>query len=130
MSTSSAQDPVVIPDGIAGPLEAGQNPGFTVISAQAPDLTEIGNSLSRAIQQLNGTLVADGELVEDEAEKGANPDGSFDVDVINFLDVVIDDPEVEPVVTNFDDDVEFPGIPGNWLELLGIVLNCWELFGN
>lgn len=108
-ASSWGQDPVVIPDGIAGPLEAGQNRGFRAISAQAPDLTEIPNSSIRAIQQLNGTLVSGGDLVEDEAEKGGNPDGSFDIDVINF------EKDANPEVidqTFFPDDTEFPGIPG------------------
>ncbi|MEZ5323835.1 MAG: hypothetical protein R3F19_02030 [Verrucomicrobiales bacterium] len=109
LSVASAQDPVAIPEGIAGALETGQNRGFRVISAQAPDLSEIPNSFLRAIQQLNGTLNVDGDVILDEAEKGPNPDGSFDVDVINFEKDA--NPEVIDL-TLFPDDTEFPGIPG------------------
>ena len=101
---------VDIPAGIAGDPGTGQNRGFLVRSAQAPDLTEIPNSATRARQQLNGTLRdAGGDLVEDQAEQGENPDGSFDVDVINFERDA--NPDVSDA-TNFPDDVEFPGIPG------------------
>jgi hypothetical protein len=105
-----AKDSVVIPAGIAGPLEAGQNRGFRVVSAQAPLFSEISNSFARASQQLNGTLMSQGQLVADEAKKGENPDGSFDVDVINFLEAF--DVDGFPFVTNFEDDANFPGIPG------------------
>jgi len=94
-----AKDSVVIPAGIAGPLEAGQNRGFRVVSAQAPLFSEISNSFARASQQLNGTLMSQGQLVADEAKKGENPDGSFDVDVINFLEAF--DVDGFPFVTNF-----------------------------
>ena len=109
---ASAQDPVSIPDGVAGPLDAGQNRGFRVRSAQAPEFTEILNSVDRAVQQLNGTLRdINGDPVENEAESGPNDDGSFDVDVINFERD--SDPEVSiSDLTTFSDDVEFPGIPG------------------
>jgi len=104
------QDSVVIPEGIAGPLETGQNRGFRIVTAQAPLFTEIPNSFARASQQLNGTLIAEGQLVADEAKKGENPDGSFDVDTINFLAAF--DGDGAPVITNFEDDADFPGIPG------------------
>ena len=106
-----AQDPVTIPDGIAGAIDSGKNRGFRVISAQAPDFTEIPNSYSRALQQLNGTLELDGgDAVEDEAAKGPNADGSFDVEFINFEKD--GNPEISDL-TNFADDMEFPGIPGS-----------------
>jgi hypothetical protein len=72
--------------------------------------SEISNSFARASQQLNGTLMSQGQLVADEAKKGENPDGSFDVDVINFLEAF--DVDGFPFVTNFEDDANFPGIPG------------------
>ena len=106
-----AQDPITIPDGIAGAIDSGENRGFRVISAQSPDFTEIPNSYSRALQQLNGTLEHDdGKAVEDEAAKGPNTDGSFDVDLINFEKDA--NPEMSNL-TNFPDDTEFPGIPGS-----------------
>ena len=105
-----AKDSVLIPDGIAGPLEAGQNRGFRVVTAQAPLFTEIPNSFARASQQLNGTLMVEGEIVADEAKKGENADGSFDADVINFLAAF--DGEGLPFLTNFEDDADFPGVPG------------------
>ena len=106
-----AQDPITIPDGIAGAIDSGENRGFRVISAQSPDFTEIPNSYSRALQQLNGTLEHDdGKAVEDEAAKGPNADGSFDVDLINFEKDA--NPEMSNL-TNFPDDTEFPGIPGS-----------------
>lgn len=110
LTVASAQDPVVLPENAAASVNAGQNRGFRVRSVQAPDLTEIPNSLERAIRQLNGTLrdVA-GDSVADEAEKGGNPDGSFDVDVINFEKDA--NPEIADLTT-FPDDVAFPGIPG------------------
>ncbi len=108
-SDLSAQLPVLIPDGIAGATEDGQNRGFRVISAQAPEFTDIPNSYSRANKQLNGTLENAGELVEDEAERGGDPDGSFDVQVINFEKDA--NPEFGDL-TRFPDDVRFPGIPG------------------
>ncbi|MDA7498237.1 hypothetical protein N9255_00010 [bacterium] len=105
-----AKDSVVIPEGIAGPIESGQNRGFRVVTAQAPLFSEISNSFARASQQLNGTLASEGQLVADEAKKGENPEGSFDVDVINFLEAF--DVDGFPFVTNFEDDANFPGIPG------------------
>ena len=107
---SSAQDSVIIPDGIAGATGDGQNRGFRVISAQAPEFTEFPNSYLRANQQLNGVLRVGGALVEDQAEKGGNTDGSFDAEVINF------EKEGNPDVgnlTKFPGDVLFPGIPGS-----------------
>ena len=106
---ASAQNPVAIPEGIAGALDTGQNRGFRVISAQAPESTEIPNSFTRARQQLNGTLTSGGDIVTNEAEKGTNLDGSFDVDVINFERDA--NPEVSDQ-TGYPDDTEFPGIPG------------------
>jgi hypothetical protein len=105
-----AQEPITIPAGIAGATDSGKNRGFRVISAQAPDFTEIPNSYLRALQQLNGTLKLDnGEAVEDEAIEGPNADGSFDVDLINFEKDA--NPEIS-ALTNFPDDTHFPGIPG------------------
>ncbi len=106
----SAQDTVAIPAGIAGAPGDGQNRGFRVISAQAPDFSEFPNSYLRANQQLNGTLRVGGDLVEDQAEKGGNADGSFDVEVINFEKDA--NPEVS-ALTRFPGDVLFPGIPGS-----------------
>lgn len=99
-----------IPAGIAGDLGTGQDRGFRVRSAQAPEFTEIPRSIDRARQQLNGTLVdLSGEQVADEAVQGPNPDGSFNVDLINFEQSGL--PETSDL-TNFPDDAEFPGIPG------------------
>ena len=63
---------VDIPAGIAGEPGSGQNRGFRVRSAQAPQGTVIPRSVQRAHQQLNGTLIdeEDRELVPDEATKG------------------------------------------------------------
>ena len=102
---------VEIPAGIAGDPGTGQNRGFRVRSVQAPEGTEIPNSIERAQQQLNGTLIdASGDPVDNEAEKGGNPDGSFDADVVNFEKDA--NPEVSDL-TNFPEDTEFPGIPGS-----------------
>jgi hypothetical protein len=106
---SSAQDTVTIPDGIAGAPGTGQNRGLRVISVQAPDSSEVPNSYLRANQQLNGTLRVGGDLVADEAGKGGNADGSFDVEVINFEKDA--NPEVGDL-TRFPGDELFPGIPG------------------
>ena len=49
--------------------------------------------------------MAEGKVVADEAKKGENADGSFDVDVINFLEAF--DGDGFPFITNFEDDANF-----------------------
>ena len=92
----------------AAPLGSAQNPGFLVRTVQAPLDTGIlnPNTLTRAIKQLNGTLTdTGGVLVANVATPGPNPDGTHNIDLINFhLD--------GSAYAVFPDDTLFPGIPG------------------
>ncbi|MEW6158528.1 MAG: hypothetical protein AB1813_13930 [Verrucomicrobiota bacterium] len=93
----------------AAPLGSGNTPGFTVRTVQAPTEANIPNvnSFTRAVRQLNGTLTdGNGALVPNVAVAGTNPDGSYDVDVINF------ELSGAPFGVFQDTDVNFPGIPG------------------
>ena len=106
---------VTLPDSAAGALGSASERGFVLRVAQAPETAVIGNSYVRALQQLNGTLVdATGAAVPNEASEGSNPDGSYNVDLVNFereaspFDVV--NVANEPL-WNFTPDL-FPGIPG------------------
>ncbi|HIG29648.1 MAG TPA: hypothetical protein EYQ50_18360 [Verrucomicrobiales bacterium] len=103
------RDFIVIPSGIAGPAGSGRNSGFRIRSVQAPEGTLLPQRITRAIQQLNGTLtdpMNSDVLLADEAAKGPHADGSFSVDgVIDF------EREAFPN-GNFEGDTLFPGIPG------------------
>lgn len=99
-----------LPADAAGPQGAVRNPGFRVRSAQAPEFSELPNTLTRAIRQLNGTLTdPGGALIEDEVQAGPNADGGFDVSVINFEKDA--NPDVSDGTLHPDDEL-FPGIPG------------------
>ena len=115
---------VDIPASVPGALGSGREPGFLVRSVQAPASPEGGVGLpallNRGIFQLNGTLTDDtGKVFANEAGAGPNPDGSFVVQLINFeKDALVEDPNVPPeeaggLVTNFQPNALFPGIPGD-----------------
>jgi hypothetical protein len=92
----------------ATPLGTGISPGFTVRSAQASSTNNIANvkNLSRAIEQLNGTLMdLSGILVPNLAINGPNPNGTYSVNQINFHRDGTD-------FGVFPGDQLFPGIPG------------------
>ncbi|HVY71911.1 MAG TPA: hypothetical protein VHH73_18410, partial [Verrucomicrobiae bacterium] len=106
---------VTLPVSAAYPAGAGSNPGFVVRTVQAPQDAVVGNNLLRAIKQLNGTLSdTNGVAVANEAIPGANADGSYNVDLVNFekdaspMDVIDID---NNVLASFNPDF-FPGIPG------------------
>jgi hypothetical protein len=93
----------------AAPLGSANTPGFLVRNVQAPISAVIlnVNSFPRAIKQLNGTLTdTGGVLVANEAIGGPNPNGSYDIDLINFH-------LLGGSFGNFDTDSPFPGVPGS-----------------
>ena len=92
----------------ADPSAAGER-GFLARSAQAPEGTNLPQRLSRAIQQLNGTLldpIGSGQLLANEAVAGPNGNGSYSIGT------VIDFEHNAEIVGNFENDDFFPGIPG------------------
>jgi hypothetical protein len=97
-----------LPADAAAPLGSAHTPGFILRSAQAANDVAIlnPNTLARAIKQLNGTLTdTGGVLVANASFPGPNPDGSYDVDLVNFhLDA--------SSYALFQDDSFFPGVPG------------------
>jgi len=106
---------VALPESAAGALGSASERGFNVRVVQAPEDAAIANNYVRALQQLNGTLVdGAGALISNEANAGENPDGSHNVDVLNFerdgltFDVV----DVSGTVLWTFEPLPFPGIPG------------------
>ncbi len=100
---------------LALPLGSSSVRGFVVRTAQAPETAVVGNSLLRAIKQLNQTLVdADGVLIPNEAFPGPAADGSYATDTLDFEvdgnSVDITDPDGNVLFT-FSPNL-FPGIPG------------------
>ncbi|HTG43756.1 MAG TPA: hypothetical protein VK633_04425, partial [Verrucomicrobiae bacterium] len=97
---------------IALPLGSATTPGFKARTVQGPEylqevnnLTNLATTVSRGIQQLNGTLrdIA-GNVVPDESTASASTDGTYDADLINF--------STDEEVGVFLGDAPFPGIPG------------------
>ena len=107
---------VSLPAESAGALASGSVRGFLVRVAQASQTNVVGNSVSRAIKQLNGTLRDNsGAAVPDESIPGPNADGSYRVDTINFekdgaspMDLTDD---TGAVFASFNPSL-FAGIPG------------------
>ena len=107
---------VPLPAESAGALASGSVRGFLVRVAQASQTNVVGNSVSRAIKQLNGTLRDNsGAAVPDESIPGPNADGSYRVDTINFekdgaspMDLTDD---TGAVFASFNPSL-FAGIPG------------------
>ena len=104
-----------LPDRLMQQLGSASVRGFVVRSVQAGQDATITHGFSRAIQQLNGTLLdSTGAEVANEATPGGNADGSYDVDVINFekdatpIDIADGDGNV---LGSFAPEM-FPGIPG------------------
>ena len=104
----SAQD-VALPASAALPLASvGVIPGFTARVVQAPEGTAVKNNYLRAVQQLNGTLVdTNGVVVGNIATLGGNPDGSYDVDPLDF-----GTDRSDPIIPSglFETDILFPGL--------------------
>ena len=113
---------------LALPVASGSGSGFKARTVQGPEYilavnnpTNLAASVTRGIQQLNGTLRdIDGNLVVDESIPGPNSDGTYDVPVINLA--------TDPEVGVFPGDSGFPGVPGQnghstqfTTELLGFV---------
>ncbi|MCI0744035.1 MAG: hypothetical protein L0Y58_01395, partial [Verrucomicrobia subdivision 3 bacterium] len=97
-----------LPVDSAGAPGSANTPGFIVRTVQASNDVAILNlnNLTRAIKQLNGTLRdTGGVVVANAALPGPNPDGSYDIDLVDFhLDGT-------PYAL-FMMDAMFPGIPG------------------
>jgi len=108
---------VPLPPSAALPLGTSTTPGFAVRVAQAPLLEPVANNATRAVQQINGTLLdAAGDPQLNEAIPGTEPDGSYISALINFegnaatFDLK-DYPNGGAFLTTFSPDF-FPGIPG------------------
>lgn len=96
---------VVLSPGSALPFGTGIGSGFVVRSVQAPESPALANTLTRALRQLNGTLVdAANQPVPNEAFEGPLPDGSYTKAAVFF------DPAALPVL-GFNTEL-FPGVPG------------------
>ena len=109
----------VLPATAAGSVGSASTPGFIFRVVQAPDtdqnnIDNIFNTYTRAIQQLNGTLLdTNGVAFPNTAVVGPNADGSYYLDVANPNDVVAFTLDASPL-TKFPDFpvVMWPGIPG------------------
>jgi len=100
---------VGLPSDAAQAPGSATTPGFIVRTVQASTTNDIANAknLSRAIQQLNGTLLdLSGVLVPDLAIPGPNADGSYNENTINFH---LDGTDYGVALG----DAPFPGIPGS-----------------
>ena len=111
-----------LPASIAMPIGSSSTPGFLIRTAQAPETATIGNSLLRAIKQIDGTLVdGTGALIPNEATPGTGADGSYVSGVVNFelegnsFDLADTDGNV---IFTFTNPGVFPGIPGSGSHLL------------
>ena len=99
-----AADAVLSP-GSALPFGSGIDPGFVVRSVQGPEAAPLANTLTRALRQLNGTLVdAANQPVPNEAIAGPLVDGSYVKTAVSFDPAGL---QVLGINTEL-----FPGIPG------------------
>jgi hypothetical protein len=112
-----------LPPAYASPPGSGSHPGFTWRSVLArQDMTNgLDSSISRAVTQLNGTLVDPdiGGFLTNAVPNGTNADGSFNIDdgTVNFNDAGFN-------AGDFPGDITFPGLdfgPYNWF-------SCESLF--
>ena len=96
-----------LPASYANPAGSATNPGFICRTALAPPGTPaLDATIARAKAQLNGTLIDPSTQLplENVAEIGPNPDGSFNVDTVLDFD---DDGAVSG---NFMQETPFPGL--------------------
>jgi len=97
-----------LPADAAAPLNSVSVPGFTVRTVQAPAALVLPNVLSRAIQQLDGTLVdSSGVVIANTATPGPGADGSYPIDGV--IDFASDGNSFGA----FTQTTFFPGIPGS-----------------
>lgn len=110
---------VNLPPGTAIPVANVSNPGFVVRTAQASTNVVVGNSFSRAIRQLDGTLTdANNNLITNVALPGPEANGAYFKDLVSFegegVDVdVVDPADPSTVIGYFWGPEFFPGIPGS-----------------
>jgi hypothetical protein len=105
-----------LPASLAYPLNSSTNRGFVVRVAQAWTTNgPVANSYSRAYRQINGTLLdTNNAVIVNAADlSGANADGTFYVDTVNFerQAAFMDVTDETGVLTSFSANF-FPGIPG------------------
>lgn len=102
----SVTDYVNLDPALARSSSSGLRRGFLTRSAQAPEDSEIGSDIRRAINQLAGTLVdKQGTPVADQAFPGDLESGYSESEIIDFE--LNGDP-----FGNFESFEFFPGIPG------------------
>ncbi len=108
-----------LPASIKLPLGTSTTRGFVVRTVQAPEAVTVGNSLQRALKQLNGTLAdSTGALISNEATPGAGAAGAYTVDTLNFdadgntYDILQAPGTPDEAVLFTLNPVLFPGIPG------------------
>jgi hypothetical protein len=100
-----------LPASYALPRGSGEVRGFTfrTVSASSQVVTPPSqrNTIARAEEQLNGTLINPDTTLAytNDAVLGPNPDGSYSIDtVLNFQDDGLDEGD-------FPNDAQFPGLP-------------------
>ncbi|MBL9172072.1 MAG: hypothetical protein JNL10_00935, partial [Verrucomicrobiales bacterium] len=107
---------VDLPQTAALPAGSSSTRGFLVRTAQGPEASILKNNATRALNQINGTLVdAEGALVPNEAFPGPLTGGAYAVDTASFekdatqVDVIDVDQNLLASFSSFS----FPGIPGS-----------------
>jgi len=114
--TNKATAAVQLPADAALPANSASNPGFTVQVAQASTNFTVGNSVLRALKQINGTLTDNANnLITNVALSGPNPNGFYYADTLSFerdgFPVDLLDENQNPIASFAA--LLFPGIPGN-----------------
>ena len=97
---------LTLPAAYAKPAGSATTPGFTYRTVKAPLGTSVlPNTIARAKAQLNLTLIDPntGAPYENSATPGTNPDGSYNVDTINFE-------QAGTSAGNLAGDQTFPGL--------------------
>jgi hypothetical protein len=110
-----------LPATFALPPGSGVTRGLTwrSVSAGTEATTNLDGTIARAIAQLNGTLTNPATKLPytNSAALGPNPDGSFNVDTVSFVDNGTG-PTEWPVFTTFP-GLDFP--PDNWFSGEGLL---------
>jgi len=117
LTTAGHAADVVLSPGSGLPLGSGGDSGFVVRTVQGPITPTLGNTLTRALKQLNGTLLdGSNQAVPNEAGPGPLADGSHVKPAVSF------DFAGLPVL-GFSTEL-FPGIPGTGVHYSNFVVEA------